>query len=419
MKPKAKRQKRGNGQGGVFKQYDPVRGERWVGCLSIRTLTGLRRRVRVYGKTAEEADKKLALKKLELLSEVRPSEAARETLGEYLTRWLEDVKPTIRISTWRSYEQLVRLHITPALGAVPMRRLSVRDVQWFLNAKGRARRLTAAPDGGPAQDGPTLSPRYVDYMRAVLRAALGDAVKQEILTRNVAALAESPKQRRFRGTWLTAEQAKQFVDFLLTPRPRKDSTRPDAIDEKRALYALALATGARQGELLALRWEDVDLTAGMLTIRHTLQRIEGKWRLVDPKTDESRRTIPIAPFALDMLRTHKQEQAAMRLALGPEWKQAIPFLVFTSATGGPLDGVNVTHGLKRRLKAAGLPAGLRFHDLRHSTASLLLKQGVAPRVVADVLGHSDVRLTLNTYSHVADEVRRDAVEKLDALFQTA
>lgn len=287
-----------------------------------------------------------------------------------------------------------------------MRKLSVRDVQWLINGKVRAKRLPAKPDAPPAKDAPVLSPRYVDYMRAVLRAALADAMRAEIITRNVAELATPPRQRRYRGTWLNADQAKTLVESLTNDDPM------------RALIALALATGARQGELLALRWSDVDLTAGSLSIEHTLQRVEGDWRLLEPKTDESVRRVPVAAFALDELKAHKAQQAALRLALGVEWRQVLPGLVFTNRTGGPLDSCNVTHGLKRRLKAAGLPA-CRWHDLRHSTASLLLKQGIAPRVVADVLGHADVRTTLNVYSHVADEAKTDAAEKLGALFQTA
>jgi len=178
------------------------------------------------------------------------------------------------------------------------------------------------------------------------------------------------------------------------------------------LFTVAIASGLRQGELLGLRWEDIDLAAGELRVRHALQRIDGKPTLVEPKTTRSRRTINLPAVAVDALRTQRVRQVERHLLLGVRW-MGNDDLVFTSTVGTPCNPSNVTHRLQAVLKAAGLPRQ-RFHDLRHCTASLLLAGGEHPRVVMEVLGHSQIALTMNTYSHVIPAAMKGAASRLDA-----
>jgi integrase len=183
-----------------------------------------------------------------------------------------------------------------------------------------------------------------------------------------------------------------------------------------ALYLLALSHGLRQGEALGLKWEDVDLKAKTLRVRHALQWVEGKPQLVETKTKQSKRQVALTDRVLTSLRTHRQVQLEDRLRAGGAWEEH--GLVFSTQRGRPLDGTNVLRDFKRMLKKAALP-GRRFHDLRHTTASLLMHQNVHPRVVMDLLGHSEFRVTMDLYSHVGPVLQRGAAEQMDILLNTA
>ncbi len=178
------------------------------------------------------------------------------------------------------------------------------------------------------------------------------------------------------------------------------------------MYTVALALGLRQGEALGVRWEDVDLEAQTLRVRYALQRIDRKPTFVEPKTTRSRRTLPLPPSIVTALRAHRVRQLEERLLAGERWQDWN--LVFASTVGTPLDGHNVTHRLQKHLERAGLPRQ-RFHDLRHCCASLLLAQGVHPRAVMEILGHSQIALTMDTYSHVMPAMLRDAANLMDGI----
>jgi integrase len=306
----------------------------------------------------------------------------RQTLGQFLIRWLQDsVKPTVRPKTYTSYSQLLRIHILPALGAVPLAKLDPPRVQRFLNDKLAEGRLSA---------------RTIQYLHAVLRAALGQAMKWRLVSVNVATLVDPPRAVRREVRALSPAEARAVLE----------ATRGDWLE---ALYTLALAVGLRQGEALGLHWQDVDLDAGTLRVRVALQRLEGRGlQIVEPKTARSRRSIALPPQVVESLRAHKARQANA----GCGWHDND--FVFTTATGEPLEGSSVTHRFQKLLRRAGLPH-LRFHDLRHACASLLLAQGVHPRVVMETLGHSQISLTMNTYSHVIPALQRDAAERMDMI----
>jgi len=310
----------------------------------------------------------------------------RLTVAAFLHQWLEDtVRPSTRPSTYSSYASIVRLHLEPGLGHLPLARLSPQQVQAFLNAESRS----------------GLSPRSVAMERAVLRGALGRAERWGFVTRNVAKLAEPPRVPRRQVMPLSPAQARIFLEAI----------RGDRLE---ALYLVALGVGLRQGEILGLGWSDLDLGAGTLTVRHALQRVEGKLILVEPKSVTSHRTVALPALVHEALRAHRIRQLEERLGAGARWHDDPRDLVFVSTVGTPLDGITVTRRFQALLKSAGLPHQ-RFHDLRHAAASMMLTQGVAARVVMETLGHSQISLTLGTYSHVSPALGRAAAERMNDL----
>ena len=366
--------KRGNDEGTIYQRQDG----RWV--AAVRDVNG--RRVYRYARTQAEASAKLTVA-LKATADGIALPSEQQTVAEFLTAWLEEsARRTLRPSTYRSYRQIVRDHILPEIGNVRLARLTPHQVQRLIN-----HRLESG-----------LSPQSVLYIRGVLRGALNEALRWGLVVRNVATLVQPPRVQRYEISPLDAEQAQRLLTAI----------RGDRLE---ALYSVALAIGLRQGEALGLRWQDVDLDAGILRIRHALQRIDGKLVLVEPKTMRSRRTIQLPSLAVGALREHRVRQSAERALVGEEWNDQD--FVFTSQLGRPLHGATVTHRFQKLLAAAGLPRQ-RFHDLRHGCATLLLAQGVSARVVMDVLGHSAITLTLNTYSHVVPALQTEAARRMDA-----
>jgi len=295
----------------------------------------------------------------------------------------------VRPATYASYQRVVQLHLIPGLGHLRLARLSALEVQRYLNQK--------------TEDG--ASPRLVQYIHSILRNALNRAVKWQLVPRNVATLVDPPRGGGVAIHPLAPDAAARLLEA--------GRHHPHEY-----LYALMLATGLRVGEALALRWQDVDLDKGLLGVRHTLERLPGQpWRLTEPKSASGRRTIPLIGPAMVALRAQRARQAETRLHLGEAWQDH--GFVFSSGLGTPLDGMNVLHQYKKLLAIAGLPTTHRLHDLRHSTATYLLAAGVPARVVMEMLGHSQISLTLNTYSHVLPAMLDDAAKRLEAIFPTA
>ncbi|MFI5283527.1 MAG: tyrosine recombinase XerC [Candidatus Dormibacterales bacterium] len=362
---------RGNGAGTLYQRKGRPG---WYASVSQNG-----RRKIYHAATKSEADQLLAAAKVakengELVM------AKSQTLGTYLATWLDQVvKPQRRPGTYRGYEQLVRVHLVPGLGRVRVDRLTPAQVQAFINAK--------------LQD-PGLSPRTVQYMYAVLRAALGRAVKWGIVARNVADLVDGPTVEREEVKPFTRAEAAQLLA----------AARGDRLE---ALYSVALSLGLRQGEALGLQWDDVDLEAGVLHVRQQLLRTKGKLVLSPTKTKKSRRDIRMPASIAAALRDHRQRAVS-------GGKAAVGF-VFSAANGSPLDARNVVRSYKALLKRAKL-SDRRFHDLRHGAASLMLAQGIAPKTLQGILGHSQWQVTMDLYSHVLPELFDDAAARMDAIF---
>ncbi|HEV2066460.1 MAG TPA: site-specific integrase [Thermomicrobiales bacterium] len=351
------------------------------GTWEVRLSLAGGRRKSLYAKTRREVQDKLRATQRDLDVGVDVG-ARQQTVGQFLTRWLEDTaRPTIRPSTYASYAGHVHHHLIPALGHYPLAKLTPQHVQKLLNDKQQA----------------GLSPRTVAYMRAVLRRALGYAVKWSLVSRNVATLVDPPRAVQKPVQPLSAAQ----VRILL------DATKDDRLGP---LIHVAIATGLRQGELFGLRWRDTDLDTGTLHVRYAMQRIDGVPTFVEPKTALSRRTIPLPPSAVAALRTQRLRQIEDRLLAGSRWQDWD--LVFASGIGTPLDSRNVTTRFQRLLSKVGLPRQ-RFHDLRHCAASLLLAGGVPPRTIMGLLGHSQISLTMNTYAHLSPALERDAADRME------
>lgn len=370
--------KRGQNEGTIYKRADG----RWEGALTLPGTGGKRKRV--YGKTQREVREQLTALRRDL-DQGMPVVTERQTVGQFLDRWLVDVvKPHKSPKTAVSYAQVTRLYLAPTLGQHLLTKLEPRHVQAMMN--------------GMVERG--LAPRTVQYARAILRKALNQALKWGYVARNVATLVDPPKVKRHEITPLDASHAGRFLD----------AARDDRL---RALFTVGVALGLRQGELLGLRWEDVDFATGTLTVRKQLQRIDGKPQLVDLKTERSRRTLPLPAVTASALRAHRARQSQERLLAGSRWQDW--GLVFASTIGTPLDPRNLTDRYKALLAQAGLP-NIRFHDMRHSCASLLIAQGVPLEIVSRILGHSQISLTMNTYVHLLPQAQQQAADAMDRLF---
>jgi integrase len=396
--PKSRGRKRANGEGTLTRRSDGS----WQDATYVTTTAGRRVRKYVYGKTREDVRKKLTALQRSADQGIPFADRAWK-VGEYLEYWLNHVvKPQRRLKTWVGYEGIVRLYLKPGLATKKLDKLSAKDVRLFLTECReiclccKYKRDCSVCAYGSDYDccEEAMSVRQLQFIHAVLRNALQNAVREEILMRNVAKLVQVETPDYSAGKGLSVEAAK---DLLVTVRK----------DRLYALYVLALL-GLRKGELLGLRWEDVDLEAGTLEVRQSLQRVSGELRMSPPKTRYSRRVIPLPDFWLEALRGHRTRQAEEK-GVAVEWINSGH--VFTTGTGRPIDPRNLNRQFYRVREAAGLSA-YRFHDLRHTAVSLLLDLGVPPHVVRETVGHSAIEVTMTIYAHASLEEKQKALRRL-------
>jgi integrase len=314
-------------------------------------------------------------------------ELTNEMLVEHLTEWLTAIEPTIRPATHYSYSRNMRLHVVPRLGSVQLRRVD----GGMLN--GLYAELLSS--GKCSNGGGGLSPRTVRYIHTILHRAFKDAVRWGRLARNPADAADPPRasadNRPAMKTW-TAEQVRIFLDYIAKHRLF-------------AAFLLLATTGMRRGEVLGLRWSDLDLAVGRASVVQTVIVINHQVRIGSPKTAAGRRTVALDPFTVTALREHRQRQLAERLLMGAGFTDH--GLVFCRPDGAPLHPERFSRTFSEQAAKAGLPP-IRLHDLRHTWATLALTAGVHPRVAQERMGHSTVGITLGTYSHVAEGMQADA-----------
>ena len=370
--------RRGNNEGSIYRRKDG----RWVGQYTIQTAKGPKLQY-VYAKTRKEAAEKLTRAMADRDAGL-VFEDKKLTLGQYLDRWLRDsVLGSVKPVTFENYEQLVRVHIVPALGRIKLKTLSPAHLQGFYRER---------LDSG-------LSTRTVQYLHALLHKALKQALRWDLVPRNVATAVDPPRVHREEMQPLSPTQVRTFLE----------AAREDRLE---ALYVLAVHCGLRQGELLGLRWEDIDLEAGTLQVRRTLTAAKGDRAFTTPKTVKSRRNVRLTSGAIDALIRHHQRQLEEREHLAGLWQDQ--GLVFTSGVGTPINRHNLLHrSFKPLLEKVGLPHSVRFHDLRHTCATLLLSKGIHPKLVQELLGHSNVSITLDTYSHILPGMGNQAANAME------
>jgi integrase len=369
---------RARGEGSIYRRKDG----RYVAAVYVPMTDGTRRRVQLYGRTRADVSQRLT----ELMNRVQagmPEPVSSMTVAYYLEQWLEQAKHRVRPLTFRSYEMYVRRHIVPALGRKRLRELNAPDIRRFIT------NLRKRPSQSPGRHDSALAPRTVNHIHAVLRNALEQAVREDLLARNVARQVQMTTVHDDDRVPLTTAEARKLMNAAARTRFNVP-------------IALALALGLRRGEVLGLRWDDVDFKSRVLHIRRTLQRVEGELRLVPPKTRRSKRTIPLPSVLAAKLRQHRADHSRDT------------DLVFTTQHGTPINPNDLSKAIVRISKDAGIRR-IGLHDLRHSCASFLLAQGVPPRVVMEILGHSTIDVTMNIYGHVMLDAQRKALRHIDDL----
>ncbi len=420
--------RRGRGEGSIVQRADG----RWMGRIDLGWRDGKRRSKAIYGRTRRAVANRMgdtmrAAQDGSLIAD------ERQTVSQFLQRWTEDVARTrVRPRTLATYESAIERHIEPHLGRVRLNKLTPQNLQAWLSSLETA----------------GVSANRRKYARVVLRMALNTAMRWHLVTRNVATLVDAPRVIGREIRPLSPDESRTFIKAI-EGNPLE------------AFFTVALACGLRLGEGLGLQWCDVDLDSGTLQVRRAIQRFGGdaakrrplltqrkrllkalraddgmtpeareglvsklvevrkalatvktSVHVVEPKSSRSRRTIALPATAVRALKTHRVRQLEMRMAAGKRWQDS--GFVFTTPNGTTLEPRNLTRVFKGILKAQSLPT-IRIHDLRHSCATLMLAQGVSPRVVMETLGHSQISLTLNTYSHVLPAMQEDAAARMDAI----
>ncbi|MFI7133849.1 tyrosine-type recombinase/integrase [Nonomuraea sp. NPDC050153] len=375
------RRKRANNEGTVYQRADGT----WCGQVYVLTTDGTEKRKTVYGKTADEARAKIDEMKSKSRQGVPVANRAWK-VGEYLDYWLNEVaRHSIRKTTYAKYETIVRLYLKPRLGRKRLDRLTVADVQTFLNGMLNGDHAIGT----------------IHVMRNVLSAALTRAIREEILTRNVARLATLPPLDPQRNRPWTADEARAFLQAA-----RADQLYP--------AFVLLLVHGLRRGEALGLRWVDVDFDEGHVDIRRQLVRVGKELHHGPVKTNAGKRSLPLLGIIREALEIQRRGQEIMKEQAGDDW--ADTGLVFTTRSGLPIEPRNLARSFARIVKAAKLRP-IRVHDLRHTAASLLKKLGVAPRDAMEILGHSRISVTMEIYTHGDGESRENAIKMVNDLFE--
>lgn len=401
-KAKKKGRERGNGEGCISQRKDGT----WCAVITIgRKEDGSLKRRFFYGKTREEAAGKLtkALAELQQGTYVEPSKL---TVGEWLDTWLKEYsRPHTRPTTRDNYEMVIRVHIKPAISNILLSKLTATHLQKFYNdllAKGRK-------DGKGG-----LSSRTVRLAHTIMHASLKQALQSGLVVKNVSEATKPPRMQKQEMRVLTPEEMDRFLKAIEG-------------DRLAAAFLLDLSTGLRRGELLALRWQDMDLRwqdgelkEGVVNVKRTLVRVnveDGSTKTAltyqEPKTKHGRRMVPIPGEVLPELKSHKVRQAQERLKLGEAYENNN--LVFCAVDGKPLDPSSFGKHFSKLVQQAGIK-GATMHTLRHTYATRLLEANEHPKVVQELLGHSNITMTLDTYSHVMPELKRAAAAKLNGLF---
>jgi integrase len=368
-----------HGAGSIWRRKDG----RYEARVYVPQPDGTRARKTVYGNTWEECDEK----RQEHVRRARqgvPTPTRSAKLSEWLPYWLAHyVEPRRKLSTYDKYETHVRLYLIPLLGTKRLETLSVADVRRFTT------RMQSAYTAATAKEA-----------HRVLRTALTAAVREELITRNVASLVEPPRVKQREISPWSLEETLTFLE----------AARRDPLY---AAFVLAIAMGLRRGELVGLRWSDVDLDNRVLHVRQQVQRRRGTLYDDAPKS-RRKRVVPMPALCIAPLRWHRLRQREAFARTGTEWSEK--GYVFATRNGRPVEPRNVYRSFTRVAADAGLRV-VRLHDARHGCATLLTAAGVAPRVIMEILGHSQISITMDVYTHVVHDTQREAISHMDRLLK--
>jgi integrase len=383
-------------RGRIFKRTKEAKHWTMVVDVGVDPKTGKRKQLcRTVGSTKKAAEKELAaiIGMVESGKGVKP---VKLTLGQYLNQWLDEyAKVNTGPRTYQRYREIVRDNLVPNLGAIPLMELKPHHIQSY---------YTKALDSGRKDGKGGLSARTVTHYHRLLFEALKYAVKHEMIFRNVAEAVTPPKSKSKKVTVIDGQSVNKLLEAV------KDTVYYP-------IFYTAVYTGMRRSELLGLRWRNVDLDFATIAVTETLHRLNnGSYFYGEPKSKRGKRSIAISPSFALLLRNHKAHQETARLVLGGHLSDSD--LVFSMPDGSPISPHAVTWAFVNIRNKLGF-AGLRFHDLRHCHASLLLKQGVHPKVVSERLGHSTVGITLDTYSHVLPGLQEAAAAGFEEMLKKA
>jgi len=355
---------------------------RWQARVTVGYADGKQQRKAVYGKTYAECKGKLVVLMRNQQQGIAPTDD-RMTVEKHLAAWLATVKEKNQEATYVSYKSAVDLYIVPSIGKKKLSTLAPADVDQMMSAA------------------PTV--KTGNYARRVLRIALNRAIKRGEMYRNPAALTDNRRTEKHETHFLTLPQAKHLLNKV-------------GNDPLEALYTVALAFGLRKGEALGLRWIDVDLDTARLTVRQQIQRSRITKGLVAKETKNHQvRTLDMPAFAVAALRRHRTRQREARLLAGSRWQET--GYVFTTSIGTPIDASNLSTQFHTMLTAAELPR-LRWHELRHSAASLMLAQGASMQEVQAMMGHSQISVTMDYYAHLMPGALKGVADRMELAFAT-
>lgn len=392
---------------GFVRQRSP--GTWQLGWKERDAVTGVwKQKTRTFRGTKKQADAELA-KIVNSLNDGSYVEPSKITVREFLERWLRDYvdlhvpKENTRIA----YRVIVNSHLIPSLGAIPLAKLTAVKVQeYYRETLANGRLKGTGTTGTSERTGKPLGAKTVHNHHLALHKALESAVKWGLVARNAADAADPPRKPQTEMTTWTPAEA---VTFLTAAKESGNRHYP--------LFAAMLYTGARLGELLGARWADVDLDTGTIIVQQTLEKSGKAPRFGTPKSKKSRRAIPLPPELGAILRLWKAQQNEEKLLLGPDYRDL--GLVFTIPGGGPINGDNLRKQTFGRLVTLAGVRRVRPHDLRHCYASTLLAAGVPLKTVSELLGHSSVSITADIYGHLTLDTKREAVNRLGSIFNSA
>jgi integrase len=373
--------------------------------------TGKQKRITVTGKTQAEVRSKAQKARLEAEQGIY-KDPSKITVKEWLLKWLEVyAKPAVKLSTFISYEGYINNHLIPAFGGMQLFSLRADTIQGFYNGKmenGRRDKALNEKTGELEIKAGGLSAKTIRNLHNMLHKAFGQAYKNGLVLTNVIDLVAPPR----------AVKAEMRVLTLLEQRTLLEQTKEHRLG---IVVILGLGTGMRIGEMLALKWKDIDFNKNLLQVRHTINRLksyegDAKTEIVlgEPKTEKSRRTIPLDDILIERLKEHKKNQLSERLKAGKAYVNQ-DFL-FTNELGAPVEPRTYQDIFQKLVKQAGI-SNVNIHALRHTFATRALEAGIPAKIVSEILGHSTVAITLDLYSHVSVDTKREAIEKMANLYR--